>query len=498
MLSCCAPELRASPTHFEEGGVRGSNVWSEKEFGKSYNKQSTSDVQRRQYPLLACHAEVGQAGGRPPKPFASNPLLDRDDSLVHEGSLLSLVASDCETKRSFDEDVPSTPQTAFRQDRKPKPFESSPLIGRDDSLVQGGSLLSLIASQDETLNYEEEMVPSTPQVSYAKYDSRVLRTPSWDASASSLQLMPPPPSPALELSMARQQATQMMRKLNMRRELSRGSMFRKVDSVISSGSVAKSTKDLSLHTQPAEEKSVAGSVSVHDRANGGSVSSHSVSAYDCLIAPPVWDGEDNIHPELKGTYQYPRLFAHNPIHIIGQNELPWWYRLSKKMDTTLPHAFESHWQEIEPQQKESSTNNTSSDALSNESGQLILADNNPCSSDAVVDLCSNTTPPRPRQTQQQNCSSTDSLHNVSFGNLSDISPTHAWSEPVASTMKIRGKTYATDGVKVESDTALFACLGVDSFISGEGGAKENSNTTHYVERWKKVCKEVGLDTTPFL
>jgi hypothetical protein len=495
MLSCCAPELRASPTNIEtEGGnTRGRrNVWSEKEFGKTYNRQGTSDVQKRQFPLLGCHAEGGQHG-RPPKPFASNPLLDRDDSLVHEGSLMSLVASDCETRRSYDEDAPSTPQFAFRQERRPKPFESSPLIGRDDSLLQGGSLLSLIASQDETLNHEEEVVvPSTPQVSYAKYNARLLETPSGDASSVCLTPLQPPPSPAFELSIARQQASQMMGKLNMRRELSRGSLFPKVDSVMNSSSVAKNMKDLLLHSQPAEEKSV---VSGHQ-----SVSSHSVSVYDSLkVSPPIWKGDDCIHPELKFTYRYPRLFADDPINVIGQSEMPWWYRLSKQLDTTLSHVFDSRWQKLEmQQQKECGTHNNSTDTINSESGQLALTDNIPCSPDAIVDLCSNNTPPRLRQLPQQNHSSS-SLNNSLLEKLSDISPINAWSEPAASTMKIRGVSYAKDGIKVESDTALFACVGVDSFVSGENGTKEYSNTTHYLERWKQVCGEVvGLENVPFL
>jgi hypothetical protein len=491
MLSCCAPELRASPTNnFEtnDPNVRGSNVWSEKEFGKDYKHMSTSDVQKRQFSILTCHAEQGRTGSRPPKPFASNPLLDRDDSLVREeGSLLSLVASDCETKRSYEqEDVPATPIYRHREERRPlKPFESSPLIGRDDSLVQG-SLMSLIASQDETLDCNEEeeeiIVPSTPQVSMAKYDSSVLRTPSGDASSASLQQpMPPPPSPALELSMAKRQASHMMGKLNMRRELSRGSLFRKVDSVVSSGSVTRGIKDLSISSAPGDEKSMGESVSA------------SVSVYDSLkVTPPIWNENDNIHKELKSTYCYPRLFVDDPVNVIGR-EMPWWYHLSKQMDTTLSHAFDSHWQELEmQQQKERGTNNTSTDTISNESGMLVMTDNHPCSPDAIVDLCSDGTSQR-RLLKQNNSSSFSKGSSVG-----SLCPINVWSEPTASSMKIRGKTYSKDGVKVESDTALFACLGVDSFVNGEGGSKEYSNATHYLTRWREVCGEAGLQKTPFL
>lgn len=469
MFSCFAP--RSSPTNFENGG---SNKWNEK---YDYNRMSTSEAQSqiRRNPLLGCHSEQGHQGGRPPKPFASNPLLDRDDSLVHERSLLSLVASECET-RSY-EDVPVTP--IYKQERTPKPFESSPLISRDDSLLQGGSLLSLIASQDETLN---EVVPSTPRVSYAKYDSRVLQTPSGDTSAASWQHpMPPPPSPALELSAAKQQAGLMMGKLNMRREVSRGSLFPKVDSVVSLGNAANE-QDVSFSSAPLEERSI---VEV--------ASANSIPVLNSLRNPtPIWSENDNIHPELKLTYCYPRLFASDPSCIVGQIEMPWWYRLSKQIDTTLNHVFDFHWQEMETQLlRDHGTINNSTDTISNESGQLVNA-NSPCTPDAIVDLCSdNIQHEHQRLPKQQNAL-------LSVSGLPDLSPINAWSEPTASTVKVRGKNYAQDGIKVQSDTALFACLGVDSFVSDKGESAKYSNTAHYLERWKRVSQEVGLETTPFL
>ena len=485
MISCCvAPELRPSPTNHP----RGSNVWSEKEYN-GYHRTSTSEVQKRQFPIL-CHAENAQ--GRPPRPFASNPLLDRDDSLVQQGSLLSLVASDCESKRSFDDESNTVPHTPNPPPRKPKPFESSPLIGRDDSLVQGGSLLSLIATQDEDIAEEDIFVPSTPQISYAKYDSMLLQTPSGDTSLASQQQrqgpMPPPPSPALELSMAKRQAGQMMGKLNMRRELSgRGSLFQKVDSEIGSGNISvesrltKNENDSSLVA--AEDKSAA-SLSL------------------CEVAlPPIWKEDDNIHPELKGTYCYPRLFAADPLIAIEQGEMPWWYRLSMRMETTLSHTFKPYWREqLESVQHREDTNNISANTASNESGQVLdMTDNNhPCSPDAIVDLCSDSTPRRLRQMQLQGADGSVNRYASFNKQLSEVSPVNAWSEPEASTMKVRGITYAMDGVKVESDTALFACLGVDSFVNGEGGSDDHSNTAHYFERWKRACEKESLDRVPFL
>lgn len=469
MFSCFAP--RSSPTNFESGGGNG---WSEK---YDYHRMSTLEAQSRirRNPLLGCHSEQSHRGGRPPKPFASNPLLDRDDSLVHDGSLLSLVASECET-RSY-EDVPVTP--IYKQEqRTPKPFESSPLISRDDSLLQGGSLLSLIASQDETLN---EVIPSTPRVSYAKYNSRVLQTPSGDNSSASWQHpIPPPPSPALELSAAKQQAGLMMGNLNMRREVSRGSLFPKVDSVVGLGNIV-TEQDVSCSSAPLEE-----------RSTGEVDPAKYVPPLDSLKNPtPIWSENDNIHPELKRTYCYPRLFANDPSNIVGQFEMPWWYQLSKQIHTTLNHAFDSHWQEMEMQQlREHGTINNSTDTISNDSGQLIRA-NSPCSPDAIVDLCSENTLEDPRLQKPQR-------NHLSVISLSDVSPINAWSEPSASTIKVRGKNYAKDGIKVESDAALFACLGVDSFVTDRGVSAKYSNTAHYLGRWKKVSQEVGLETTPFL
>jgi len=210
---------------------------------------------------------------------------------------------------------------------------------------------------------------------------------------------------------------------------------------------------------------------------------------------------------LKCTYRYPRLFLQDPASVIGNNDrVIWWYQLSKQMDTTLRHVFDSHWQELErqlTQQQDCGNNknkNTSINNVSNEpsAGQAVVA-RNPCSPDAIVDFLSNNTPPRllPIQ-QQQKHKSTPSNKGSPLAGLSEISPINAWSEPAASTMKIRGRTYTKDSVKVESQTTLFSCLGVDSFVSGEGGCKDDSNTSHYLERWNKVCEEVGLDRPPFL
>ncbi|KAL7487627.1 hypothetical protein ACHAW6_013212 [Cyclotella cf. meneghiniana] len=518
VLSCCAPELRSSPVNVErrENGVRGSNVWVEKEYGKGdYSRQTTAELQAKNYPILGC----GQTtiGGKKSRPFASTTLLDRNDSLVHESSLLSLIASEAEQDCFPADDWRNTPQTSnlrhSREGNRPRLFASTPMLDRNDSLLQTGSLLSLIASQDESNNYQNDQYPTTPQISYARYDSaRFLQTSSAETSSSSLPV-PPPPSPAMELSLAKRQASAQLMgggKLSMRRELSRGSLFPKVNSVVSACSVTRSLRELDSSFPSCEEKSD----KVEDDGKKGMPASlsmqESISVYDCLgraDPPPIWGDDENIHSELKCTYRYPRLFLQDPASVIGNNDrMIWWYQLSKQMDTTLSHVFDSHWQELEKQltQHQNCGNNenmnTSINNISIESsaGQEVVA-RNPCSPDAIVDFLSNNTPPRllPIQ-QQQKHKSTPSNKGSPLAGLSEISPINAWSEPVASTMKIRGRNYAKDSVKVESETALFSCLGVDSFVAGDGECKDNSNTSHYLERWNKVCEEVGLDRPPFL
>lgn len=67
-------------------------------------------------------------------------------------------------------------------------------------------------------------------------------------------------------------------------------------------------------------------------------------------------------------------------------------------------------------------------------------------------------------------------------------------------MHVRGKTYAKDGVKVESETSLFSVLGVDSFVSGDKSevADASAATKSYLRRWKGACKELELSCPPFL
>jgi len=81
-------------------------------------------------------------------------------------------------------------------------------------------------------------------------------------------------------------------------------------------------------------------------------------------------------------------------------------------------------------------------------------------------------------------------------------PSSAWSEPVASTMNVRGKNYKNDGLKTPSEPSLFTVLGVDSFVNGGGEVKDHYNaswgTDSFRVRWNEACDELGLARAPFL
>jgi hypothetical protein len=80
-------------------------------------------------------------------------------------------------------------------------------------------------------------------------------------------------------------------------------------------------------------------------------------------------------------------------------------------------------------------------------------------------------------------------------------PSSAWSEPVASTMNVRGKNYKNDGLKMPSESSLFTVLGVDSFVNSGGEEKDYSaswGTDSFRIRFNEACDELGLARAPFL
>lgn len=80
-------------------------------------------------------------------------------------------------------------------------------------------------------------------------------------------------------------------------------------------------------------------------------------------------------------------------------------------------------------------------------------------------------------------------------------PSSSWSEPVASTMNVRGKDYKNDRLKTPSESSLFTVLGVDSFVNSEE-VKDHYNaswgTDSFRVRWNEACDELGLARAPFL
>jgi hypothetical protein len=151
------------------------------------------------------------------------------------------------------------------------------------------------------------------------------------------------------------------------------------------------------------------------------------------------EDKKKLNEELINTYKFPRVYLQNP-KFVEYNHLKtlWWYKLQCGAESTLGHVY------------------------GNGNGAEVLFD-------------------------------------------PSVQPINVWSEPSSTTMKVRGVTYAQDGVKVPSEESMFAVLGVDNFVnekgsgsgSGDGGMKK-SGTDSFMERWKNVCEEVGLESVPFL
>ena len=147
--------------------------------------------------------------------------------------------------------------------------------------------------------------------------------------------------------------------------------------------------------------------------------------------------DKKLNEEICNTYKFPRLYLQNPT-LLGSKQLKelWWYKLTCGAESTLGHVNNS--------------GNSNNEAT------------------VVFDP--------------------------------SVQPINVWSEPSASTMKVRGSTYAQDGIKVPSEESMFAVLGVDNYVNekGSGGVRINSGTDSFMERWKNVCVEVGLESVPFL
>lgn len=242
--------------------------------------------------------------------------------------------------------------------------------------------------------------------------------------------------------------------------------------------------------------------------------------FEDATPPPLWtesitSTSPDINSELLLTYKYPRLYLQDPAEVINcqwsnnqKIKRLWWFQLAQRMNTTLGHVQDCRWKNLlRLQQFRNSSNNTlcsdsSASASSYSAQQSPLCSTLDGSSKAMRALCLG----KPKHPSKGETSS-------SIGSGGDPAtvgetpaafqpgacPQNAWSEPSASTMNVRGKTYLKDATKVASETSIFSVLGVDSFVSGGKGAEDVSWATRsYLQRWNVACEEMGLVRPPFL
>lgn len=275
--------------------------------------------------------------------------------------------------------------------------------------------------------------------------------------------------------------------------------------------------------------------------------------YEDASPPPLWTDSTpssassssmpEINPELIHTYMYPRLYLRDPACAIDgisfgnddQGRESWWFRLTRKMYTTLDHVQDGHWREllrrselsrndvvvgVESVHRSDSSFNTSSSCSVGEGAggeqQRPLCSTLEDGSRAMSELCLGG-----RQQQQQHRTSgrrsrrgggggdDHAITAASTGGgqekrpcifRPDSCPQNSWSEPAASTIYVRGANYLTDEIKVPSEASIFTVLGVDNFVSGGKSSEEDESwaATSYLRRWNAACEEVGIPRPPFL
>ena len=290
--------------------------------------------------------------------------------------------------------------------------------------------------------------------------------------------------------------------------------------------------------------------------------------YENASPTPHWTTTTtkDISSELFNTYQYPRLYLYDPnqiisngenLNIISQQQQPanrcWWFHLAQRMGTTLKHVQDDHIKTLlfeQQQQQQQSRNRNGNSFRSQDSisagessssiqhqGAAHNLSNFGCMDNTLdgssqeggcvlSDLCISQQQQQQQQQQKsgkshrkyKSLSSNSSLSRIKKSTSTGSFPTKAsklftptstpinvWSEPLASTMKVRGGTYSKDGIKIESEPSLFSVLGVDSFVVVNGKDSDNDSTNcsswgtqNYLQRWKKACCENGMDRVPFL
>ena len=272
--------------------------------------------------------------------------------------------------------------------------------------------------------------------------------------------------------------------------------------------------------------------------------------YENASPTPHWTTTTtkDINSELVNTYQYPKLYLYDPNQIISngenlnsiisqqqQQQQPnnryWWFHLAQRMGTTLKHVQDDHIKallfEQQQRQQQATSNGNGNSFFSQDSisagesssihhqgthanfGCMDTLDGSQEGGCVLSDLCIS-------QEQQQKSGKSHRRYKSWSSNKSTFTgsfpakaktklftptstPINVWSEPLASTMKVRGGTYSQDGIKVESEPSLFSVLGVDSFVNGKDTSTNCSwGTQNYLQRWKKACCENGIDQAPFL
>ncbi|KAL7553550.1 hypothetical protein ACHAWF_016830, partial [Thalassiosira exigua] len=468
-----------------------------------------------------------------------------------------------------------------------RPFASNPLLGRGDSLVERQeSLMSLVAS--ETMEgCDDGNILNTS--SRSKGSGKVMNGWRKSASSGALLLRTPPPatrrqrsggsprgppamptphaSPALELSEARRLANtaQMSNARAHSRETLRNhrdlppsspcGLRKDLPSPLGNRRSGLSTRSNSLVSQtpkagrgPTGSSRSNGTTAPPSPARGVQVDVNRMmkAHLESARPPPLWPDSAAVNDELTSMYQYPRLCPRDPAQILAEHsgvnggdcEVRGfrWFCLMQRMQTTLKHVQEDRWRAmLAEQQSRHCSNSCGSDSVSaaTSSSTLIappfscngLADHatsNGCR--AMQDMCLGNQSEHIEQTNEtksklhrksKSWSSGRKVTEAANSRLefsSSACPVNAWSEPSAATIKVRGPSYSTDGIKVESENSIFAVLGVDSFATGDadacGPAVEGGNdgamdspswgTENFLRRWRRGSKEAGLDGSPFL
>jgi hypothetical protein len=240
--------------------------------------------------------------------------------------------------------------------------------------------------------------------------------------------------------------------------------------------------------------------------------------FEDATPPPLWTESTastppDINPELILTYKYPRLYLQDPANVIAgqfsnnwETKRLWWFQLAQRMNTTLKHVQDGHWKELRNTSNNNLSNESSASASSYSEGQHPFCSTLEDGSKAMSELCLGKRQQRAKHRLTKETSSTigsgeDSA--TAGGTAASFQPgacpQNAWSEPSASTMNVRGKTYLKDDIKVTSERSIFSVLGVDSFVSGGKGNEDVSWATNsFLQRWNFACEEVGLVRPPFL